>query len=418
MREFSLLIKPASFDCNLRCAYCFYLKKEEVFGNSIHRMSDEVLEKMVSSFLDIEMSNHSFAWQGGEPSVMGVDFYQRAITMMKKHGDEKNVANALQTNGTLLNDDWGKLLRDFNFLVGLSMDGPAELHDLYRKDAGGKGTHKKVYNTIKLLRRHRVEFNILTLVSQANIKHPLEVYRYLKKLGIKYHQYIECFETAPGGGLAPFAVSGVEWGKFMCRIFDEWYKGDRYDISVRLFDSILHQLVEKRSNVCNMGRDCRQYLVVEYNGDVFPCDFFVEPRFKLGNVMENSFQEMIDSDLYKEFGKRKTATDEVCGDCQWIDLCAGCCPKNRPDRAQDAKTLSELCAGWKMFYSHTYDRFKELAKEIRFRRETEQRVQVHRQLLRMFQQGNIGLEAPCPCGSGLLLKQCMAPELNQLLGGR
>jgi uncharacterized protein len=413
MKEFSLLIKPASFDCNLRCEYCFYLRKEAVFGNCRHRMSDEILEKMVSSFIGLDMRNHLFSWQGGEPTVMGLDFFKKALALMEKYGKGKNVTNTLQTNGTLLNNEWAGVLHKYNFLVGLSLDGPAKIHDKNRFDAGGKGTHAKVISAMELLKKNKVEFNILTLVNQANVRNPLEVYRYLKNLGIKYHQYIECVEYTPEGKLAPFAVSGLEWGEFICRIFDEWYEKDRYNISVRLFDTVLTKLVEHRAIACNMGRDCRQYLVVEHNGDIYPCDFFVESRFKLGNIMENSWEEVLESPLYEQFGKRKCASDEQCGNCQWLDLCAACCPKNRPDYLQDAKAVSELCTGWKMFYSHTVDRFKALAEEIKRNRELEYRSHIHQQVMFMLRQGKIGLEAPCPCGSGQLLKDCMAPELNR-----
>ena len=412
MKEFSLLIKPASFDCNLRCKYCFYLRKEDIFGNANHRMSEEILEKMVSSFMQLDMRNHLFSWQGGEPTLMGLNFFKNALGLMQKYGSGKNVTNTLQTNGTLLNAEWAKLLHKYNFLVGLSLDGPAKIHDAYRLDAGGKGTHHRVIRAINLLKQHKVEFNILTLVSQSNVKLPLEIYRYLKNLGIKYHQYIECVEYAPDGKLAPFAINGKEWGEFMCQIFDEWYKNDRYNISVRLFDTILTKLVDHQAIACSMGRDCRQYLVVEHNGDVYPCDFFVEPRFKLGNIMENGWEEMFESALYNEFGARKCASDEYCGECQWLGLCAGCCPKNRPDHQLGARAVSELCLGWKMFYSHTIDRFRSLAADIREQRDSARRTQIHQQVLFMLRQGKISLEAPCPCGSGRLLKECMAPELG------
>jgi len=410
MKEFSLLIKPASFDCNLRCKYCFYLRKEELFGTCTHRMSDDVLEKMISSFIDLDIRNHIFSWQGGEPTVMGLDFFKKALSLMEKYGNHKNVTNTLQTNGTLLNNDWCKVLNKYNFLVGLSLDGPKKVHDQNRLNASGKGTHDRVMDAISMLERNKVEFNILTLVNQANVRRSGEIYRYLKNLGIKYHQYIECVEYMPNGQLAPFAISGVEWGKFLCVIFDEWYKKDRYNVSVRLFDTILTKLVDRQVVACNMGRDCRQYLVVEHNGNVYPCDFFVEPRFKLGNLMENSWEEMLESPLYKEFGKRKCASNEKCDECEWLGLCAGCCPKNRPDYKHDAKAVSELCAGWKIFYSHTIERFKILATEIKRNRELEHRAHVHQQVKHMLQQGKIGIEAPCPCGSGKLLKDCMEAE--------
>ncbi|MDD5699244.1 MAG: anaerobic sulfatase maturase [Victivallaceae bacterium] len=408
MKEFSLLIKPASCDCNLRCKYCFYLRKQEFFGSCRHRMSDEVLEKLISSFTALEMPRHLFSWQGGEPTLMGADFFRKALELMYRSGRGKKVVNTLQTNGMLLNDDWGQLLHDYNFLVGVSLDGLRSIHDENRRGPGGEGSHQQVLGALKLLERHKVEFNILTLVNRTNVSRPLEIYRYLKKLGIRYHQYIECVEYLPDGRLAPFAITGPEWGRFMSRIFDEWYRHDRYSVSVRLFDTILTKLLDRQAVACSMGRDCRQYLVIEYNGDVYPCDFFVEPRFKLGNILENSWEELLTSPLYEKFGLRKRASDEHCSACEWLELCAGCCPKNRPDYRGEARALSELCAGWKMFYVHTIGRFKSLAAEIRQQRDLEYQAQIHRQVLALAGQGKISLEAPCPCGSGKPLKECAA----------
>ncbi|MDD5727531.1 MAG: anaerobic sulfatase maturase [Victivallales bacterium] len=399
-KNFSLLIKPASYDCNLRCEYCFYLKKEEIYGKRKHRMNNEVLEKMVSSYLALDMPLHSFAWQGGEPTLMGLDFYKIAVSYMKKYGSVgKCVSNALQTNGTLLNDDWAKFFHDYSFLIGVSLDGPAELHNKYRLDCGGCGSHAQVLKGIEVLKRNNTEFNILTMVSTANVDYPAQVYRYLKKQGFKYHQYIECVEYSRDGSLLPFAVTGRQWGGFMCGIFDEWYPRDRHEISVRLFDSILFCLLEGTPNVCAMGSDCRQYLLIENNGDVYPCDFFMDRKWKLGNLMNDSWESLTGSPLYARFGVRKKEYATACQACPWLKFCQGGCPKNRPERGDVPGMQTSLCDGWKIFYEHTADKFKQLAEEIKEKRHVEQ--------LRQFRTPRpVSKNAPCPCGSGLKYKRC------------
>ncbi|MBN1865326.1 MAG: anaerobic sulfatase maturase, partial [Victivallales bacterium] len=301
MKPFSLLVKPASYGCNLRCRYCFYLGKRELFGAD-HMMRPEILERMISSFMRLDMPSHSFGWQGGEPTLMGLDFFKSAVRLQQAHGlPGALVSNGLQTNGTLLDDKWGEFLHEYKFLVGISIDGPADVHDRNRVDASGNGSHAKVMGALDVLKRNNVEFNVLTLVTSANIGDPELIYDYLKELGVNYHQYIECVEFEKDGALSDFSARPELWGEFLCRIFDKWYPRDVHHVSVRLFDSILAKLTDNVSNVCSMGTDCREYFVVEHNGNVYPCDFFVLPEYKLGNIMENSWKEMQDSGLYAAF---------------------------------------------------------------------------------------------------------------------
>ncbi len=403
-------MKPASFGCNLRCEYCFYLCKKDIFRGS-HMMSGEVLERMISSFLKLDMPVYSFGWQGGEPTLMGLDFFRKATEFQQKYGRSgQQVSNGLQTNGTLLNDEWCRHLAEYNFLVGLSIDGPPEIHDKHRLTADGRGSHSMVMKGMDALKRNRVEFNVLTLVSDSNAESPLLVYNYLKNdLGVKFHQYIECVEFDENGELHPYAVRPEQWGEFLCRIFDEWYKKDRYEVSVRLFDSILFALVEGGSNTCVMGKDCRQYLVVEHNGDIYPCDFFVLPELKLGNIMDGNWKDFLASPIYQEFGKRKAILNERCSSCPYLDLCAGCCPKNRSAGGRHPEKLSALCRGWEIFYEHTLPRFRKLAADIiRQREDTFRREQQIRMNAAMAAAGGrkISRNAPCPCGSGKKFKRC------------
>ncbi len=409
MRDFSLLVKPTSADCNLRCQYCFYLGKCELYPeNARHRMSDEVLRKMISSFLATEQRAYSFGWQGGEPTLMGLDFFKKVTKYQMEYGRPGvTVANGLQTNATLLDDEWAEYLAKYKFLVGVSVDGPAEVHDRFRINNDGKGTHADVMRGIDALKRHKVEFNILTLVSQSNVDKPRDIYRYLCDMGIKFHQYIECVEFGSDGNLLPFAINGEEWGNFLCGIYDEWIKGDQRKVSVRLFDNILAMMVDGVESTCTVGKDCRHYLVVEHNGDIYPCDFFVEPELKLGNLMDNTWDEMRGSALYETFGKRKSQWNDACAKCEYLKFCAGCCPKNRETRGADPSRLSVLCAGWKKFYKHALPGLAELADDIR--RDRERAIRMQREAMLQSRNdsiGKVGRNDACPCGSGKKYKKC------------
>ncbi len=370
MKPFSLLVKPASADCNLRCEYCFYLEKSALYPDARrHRMSDAVLERMISTYMATEQPQYAFGWQGGEPTLCGVDFFRRVTDLQEKHGRRGAVvANGLQTNATLIDDALAAHFAKYRFLLGVSLDGPTELHDVFRRTAGDRGSHARVIEGLATLRRHGVEFNILTLVSQANVSRAREVYRYLCESGFAFHQYIPCVEFGGGGALEPFAITAEEWGDFLSGIFDEWHAGDERSVSVRLFDSILAYLVDGTRNCCTMARDCRQYFVVEHSGDVYPCDFFVEPEWRLGNVRTHSWDEMLDAQRYADFGARKAAMCPSCAECEYVDVCVGDCLKHRLRSGGDPRQLSGLCAGWKRFYVHALPRLKELAAEIRLER--------------------------------------------------
>ena len=364
MKDFSLLIKPASADCNLGCSYCFYLSKASLYpATTVHRMSDAVLNGIISSYMATDQPNYAFGWQGGEPTLMGLDFFVRVTELQMKYGRAGlSVSNGLQTNGVLLTRDFARHLAKFNFLTGISLDGPAELHDQFRVKTGGGSSHAEVMRATMVMREAGADFNILTLVSPANVREGRRVYEYLRDSGFLFHQYIPCVETDPGGKPLPWTVSAGEWGDFLCSVFDAWVKDDTRRVSVRLFDSILNLLVFNRRVQCTMMDDCRQYFLVEHNGDIYPCDFFVEPTLRLGNAGTDSWEEMAGSEKFREFGGRKRAWGAECARCAFLNLCQGDCPKHRPD---GAKGLSRLCAGWKQFYSHSMEKFRELAVALR-----------------------------------------------------
>ena len=402
---FSLLVKPAGPDCNLRCDYCFYLDHASMFGASRrHRMSAPVLETMIRSYMATSQPQYAFGWQGGEPTLMGTDFFQRVTELQQQYGPRgASVSNGLQTNGTLLDDALSEHLAKFHFLVGISIDGPAELHNHFRHAAGNTDAHALVMQGLERLRLHAVEFNVLTLVSQANVSAPETVYHYLRdELGVRYHQYIECVEFDAGGTLRPFAVSAGQWGDFLTRIFDLWYADDTRKVSVRSFDTLLAKLVDNAEITCAAGRDCRQYFVVEHNGDIFPCDFHVDPEWRLGNVAGENWETLWHSPVFERFGQRKREWHQTCSSCPYLRFCHGDCPKNRTPSTggPGSRGLSHLCAGWQRFYRHALPRLEDLAQDIRHERRAAAMNRI------ASRETPPGRNSPCPCGSGRKFKHC------------
>jgi uncharacterized protein len=302
---------------------------------------------------------------------MGSPFYERVTDLQLAYASRgAEVSNAIQTNGMLLTERLARQFRACRFLTGVSLDGPAQLHDGARKDGAGSGSHEKVLEGLACLKKNQAEYNILTLVSRHNVDHAVEVYDYLVNvIGAKFLQFIECVELDGQGRVAPYCVTAEEWGRFLCQVFDRWYEKDTRSISVRLFDTIIAKLVTGQDICCTSGLDCRQYFVVEYNGDVYPCDFHVLPELKLGNILTHTWEEMAESKSFKDFGARKRHCADVCGLCPYFTFCAGDCPKNRVGHSGgSAASLSYLCAGWKRFYAHALPRLEELAKTVRSER--------------------------------------------------
>lgn len=402
MKPFSLLVKPASADCNLRCRYCFYLDRSSLYpGTSCHRMDDATLQRMIATYMDTSQTTCTFGWQGGEPTLMGLPFFRRIVELQARHGcNGARVANGLQTNGTLIDDAFAAFLAEFRFLVGISLDGPASVHDAERRNAGGQGSHAGVLKGIACLRRNRVEFNVLTLVNRSNVGQPEAIYDFLVDRDILFHQYIECVEFDAEGKLQPYAITGDEWGEFLVRLFNRWQMHDTRRVSIRLFDTILARLVDGVSNTCSCSQDCRQYFVVEHNGDVYPCDFAVRAELRLGNVHFETWEQMQANPIYAKFGARKCQWDPRCTACEFLRFCAGDCPKNRFGPSS-AVPRSSLCNGWNRFYTHALPRFNELAREIRGERSRVSNRTTDRP----------GRNETCPCGSGRKFKQCCGKAL-------
>ena len=399
-QPFSLLIKPTSADCNLRCTYCFYLKKSELYPDSKnHRMSDEVLEKMISGYLSTEQPVYTFGWQGGEPTLMGQAFFEKVIALQQKYGIGKTISNGLQTNGTLIDDSFARLLAEYNFLLGVSLDGPPEVHNRFRTRADGSPTHGDVLQGIECLKRNKVEFNVLTLVNQANVTRGKEIYEYLCKEDFLYHQYIPCVEFDKNGDLLPYAITGAQWGQFLCDIYDAWSARDTRRVSIRMFDSILNHMLFGGYTVCHMTGNCCQYFVVEHNGDIYPCDFYVEEGKKLGNLTKDSWDEMQNSSRYLEFGAYKAEWDRACTQCEYLTYCSGDCQKHRPNDGTTEDRLSWLCEGWKAFYQHSLPGSRKLAEDY-------VRQNAPNSATKLFVDHKFDRNGLCYCGSKKKYKKC------------
>jgi uncharacterized protein len=328
-----------------------------------------------------------FAWQGGEPTLMGVDFFRRAVALQERFADGRPIHNAFQTNGVLLNREWGEFLAAHGFLVGLSVDGPAELHDAYRVDKGGKPTFERVMKGLGVLKECGVEFNTLTVVNARNCRHPLKVYRFLRDIGSTFHQYIPLVERLPGErakamGLslaepptddpdshvvAPWSVPSIEWGKFLAAIFDEWVTHDVGRVFVNHFENTLAAICGVGPSMCVYRETCGEALVIEHNGDVYSCDHFVYPQYNLGNVVDGSLREMIDSPQQTAFGEAKaTSLPGFCWRCPFVEACHGECPKHRFIETPDGEPgLNYLCSGLKHYFAHVWPTMRQIEMLLR-----------------------------------------------------
>ena len=369
-RIFSILVKPVSSDCNLACEYCFYSSKaEELYPETrIHRMSPKVLRELIAQFMALSWDQASFCWQGGEPTLAGLDFYKEAVRYQSLFSiPGQLIQNSLQTNGTLIDEHWARFLSQHDFLVGVSLDGPPELHDYYRKDRSGNPSYEKVMKGIEWLRRFNVKFNVLVLLNQRNIKHPKELYRFFVDQGFQYLQFIPCVERDPETGMiASYSITPEQYGRFLCEVFDEWVAPGIPQVYVREFEELLISYVTGEAPSCIFSRECGKYVVVEFNGDVYACDFFVEPRWFLGNLMEQPLEEIIKSERFLEFKKRKSKLALNCKGCPWLRYCNAGCPKHW---VQLGLGHNYFCSAYKMFFEHSHQKFLELKNLVEKRLE-------------------------------------------------
>lgn len=403
---FHVMLKPRGPICNLDCTYCFYLRKENLYGKgTTFFMSDEVLEEFTRQYIEAQkVPEVHFSWQGGEPTLMGLDFFKKAVSLQEKYRKPgMKIHNSFQTNGVLVDDEWCEFFKEHKFLVGLSMDGPKELHDAYRVDKGGKPTFDKVYRALKLLQKHGVDFNILCVVNRINSDHPLEVYRFFKNEGV---QFISAVELKPEGGVTEWTVRPEQWGKFLCAIFDEWVRNDVGRIFVQQFEVALEAWLGFEPSLCVHAKTCGNCLAMEHNGDLFSCDHFVFPDYYLGNIMETPIVQLVASPFQRKFGLDKwEKLPKYCQKCPVLFACNGGCPKDRFIKTPDGEDgLNYLCAGYKRFFTHVAPYMQLMADLLR----KGQPAQLIMEMLRGREKPKrkIGPNDPCPCGSGLKFKKC------------
>jgi uncharacterized protein len=368
MQPFTLLIKPSGSDCNVDCTYCFYKCRAPEIGRGRQRMNGEVLGKLVKDYLGLRFPLSGFAWQGGEPTLMGLDFYRQAVGLQKQYGvPGQEVGNSLQTNGILLDDEWCRFLHESKFLVGISIDGPKELHDRYRLDPGGRGTFDRVVTALERCRVHEVEFNTLTLVNNLTADHPDEIFDFLIDLGVRYLQFIPCVKTDPQTGqVAEFSVSPEQYGEFLRRVFDRWVAYGPDKLSIRDFDSLLSYCIEGRHSICTFERQCSQYIVIEHTGDVFPCDFFVDPTWRLGNILDTPIEKLATCPAKRAFARRKQSLCNKCLVCRHLALCRGGCMKDRsPFEKDGCGRESYFCESYRQFFDHAMPGFVQTAAQVR-----------------------------------------------------
>ena len=406
----TLLIKPAGPDCNMACTYCFYLEKASLFPESpSHRMSQDVLEEVVRQAMKQSGSQINFIWQGGEPMLMGLEFYRKCVDFQQRFGRGQAVGNGLQTNGLLIDAEWVRFLKSYNWLVGLSLDGPQHVHDHYRRTRGGGATWKKVTASAERMLAADLAVNALIVVNDYTVQFPEEIYAFHKNLGLSHIQFIPCVEPDKDdpSRVLGFSVPAEGYGRFLCRLFDLWmddFSGLEPATSVRLFESLFHAYMGYPPPECTLFDECGTYVVVEHNGDVFSCDFFVHPAWRLGNVKDSRLSEMLNAERQCVFGRRKANLPHECNCCRWLSLCRGGCPKDRfPGQA--GKAPNHLCSAYQMFFEYSDERFRRLAK----RSERQYRysdTQAEDRTGGRPTHGKVGRNRPCPCGSGKKYKRC------------
>ncbi len=452
-RGLSLLAKPTGATCNLDCSYCFFLSKEMLYPGSRFRMADEMLETYIRQLIEAHrIPEVNIAWQGGEPTLMGLDFFRRSIVYADKHRKPgMRIDYTIQTNGTLIDDEWAAFFKEHNFLVGISIDGPQPMHDAYRVDKGGQPTFDRVMRGLRFLQKHGVEYNTLTTLHHANAAHPVAVYRFLRdECGSHYHQYIPIIErvgendveragtgvraaqgegvpgqvsTAPwsswrdrplykqeGAYVTDRSLTAEQYGRFLIDIYEEWVRRDIGAVYVQMVDVALANWYGEPSGLCVHSKTCGVALALEHNGDMYSCDHFVEPKYRLGNILETPMIELVASPPQRQFGQDKFDTlPAYCRACEVRFACHGGCPKDRFITTPDGEPgLNYLCAGYKLFFHHIDRDMRIMSDLLRQNRAPSEIMQAYAAEDARLQAAfaAAGRNDLCPCGSGKKFKQC------------
>ena len=410
-REFQVFAKPTGAVCNLSCHYCYYLKKEHLYPEGISfRMPDDILEAYIVQHIEAFPGPViNFSWHGGEPTLLGLDYFRKIVALQRKHlPANRRITNGMQTNGTLLNDDWCRFLAAEDFSVGLSLDGPAELHDQFRVTRGQTPTHHLALRGYELLRRHRVPCDILCVVNAVNVRHPERVYRFFKQIKATYIGFLPLVEIQPDApaGVSVRSVPAEAWGDFLCVIFDEWKQLDIGRLKVQIFEEAARTAFGQEHALCIFRKTCGDIPVVEHNGDFYCCDHYVDPAHRLGNIMEAPLLGFLESSRQKAFGRAKLASlPRYCRECTVREMCHGGCPKDRILRTPEGEAgLNYLCAGYKRFFNHCRPFVAALSAQWRMQNRPQQPPAGPIQ--RTPAKPKTGRNDPCPCGSGRKYKKC------------
>ncbi len=379
-RPLYVFAKPVGARCNLACEYCYYLEKSQLYPQDARQvMSDEMLELFVRTYIESQtMPQVLFTWHGGEPMLRPLDFYKKAVRLQRKYASGRQVDNVIQTNGTLLTDEWCEFLSENGWLVGLSIDGPQPLHDHYRRTTTGQPSWERVMRGIRLLQQHGVEWNAMTTVNHLNARYPLEFYRFFKEIGCRYIQITPVVERVDRHRLAhvlqdteapvaAYSVTPQQWGRFLCMVFDEWVRHDVGEYYVTLFDSTLANWVGEPPGICAYARECGHAGVMEFNGDVYSCDHFVFPEYRLGNIRRQTLTEMLYGEQQQRFSRLKhDALPRQCRECRWEFACHGECPRNRFVRdAYGMPGLNYLCEGYRQYFAHVAPFMDRMSEQLR-----------------------------------------------------
>lgn len=425
---FHIMTKPNGPICNLDCTYCFYLEKENLYpGNNNWRMSDEVLESYIRQYIEIQKAHEvTFTWQGGEPTLLGVEFFKHAVELQKKYAHGKKINNALQTNGVLLTDEWCEFLAENNFLIGISIDGPEEINDQCRYYKGGQPSFHKVMNGLKLLIKHKIEFNTLTCVTRYNAKNPIEVYDFLKEIGSRFMQFIPIVERRAveqneklklvsqeyefKSEVTEWSVEPLQFGKFLSSIFDEWIRKDVGKYFVQVFDVALESWAGVEQNLCVFQKKCGRALALEHNGDLYSCDHYVYPQYKLGNIAKQNLGNLVDSSAQNNFGSNKNdSLPQYCINCSARFACNGECPKHRFIKTPDGDDgLNYLCEGYKFFFNHIDVYMKFMTNQLQSKHPPANVMKWVKEKDQGFPDLKPLRNQLCPCGSGKKYKYCCA----------
>ena len=362
-----VMAKPVGAACNLRCKYCYYLEKSKLYPHEHNMMDDEILENFIREYIESQtMPEILFTWHGGEPMLRPVSYYEKVIRLQQKYAGGRKISNSLQTNGTLITDEYAEFYHRNGWLIGVSIDGPKEYHDAYRRQANGGPTFDEVMRGIEILNRHHVEWNAMAVVNRLNGSHPVEFYHFFKKIGCKFIQFTPVVDASRLGELTEYSVQPKQWGEFLCGLFDEWVRKDVGEYFVQTFEATLANWCGVAPGVCSLARYCGHAGVLEHNGDLYSCDHFVSPEYKLGNIKDQTIMEMMYSDRQLKFGRDKFDTlPRQCKQCKWLFACNGECPKNRLLKTVDGEPgLNYLCEGYRMYFEHVAPFMDHMRRDI------------------------------------------------------